>query len=323
MPQLEAPTEPEIPHRNIPEISKTRSLTLEEKELCKRLYHLFQNNLGSVAQVMRIPQETIRQLVDLVPFDFQLSDPFTSSNVKSKQTKSNTYHPEWIKRIVQATSHPFFNPCTHSEQCSEETCSCIQNRFFCTKACIWGVSSRNFFRGCNCVSKCNAKSCPCLASNRECDPDLCRRCGACSDPPNKAATEQSCRNDNVGMRRHVHLLLAKSQVAGWGLYTKHPLKKGDYVHEYLGELIPQNEAERRGKIYDDRNQTYIFDMSTDYAVDALQKGNKTRFINHSDNPNIGPQMKIVNGDYRIGFFALKDIPAQSEVCALSGTNGTT
>ena len=115
------------------------------------------------------------------------------------------------------------------------------------------------------------------------------------------------------MRRHVHLLLGKSEVAGWGLFTKYALAKGDYVHEYLGELIPHNEAERRGKIYDERNQTYIFDMSTDYAVDALSKGNKTRFINHSDNPNIGPQMKVVNGDFRIGFFAIKDIPAQTEV----------
>ena len=115
------------------------------------------------------------------------------------------------------------------------------------------------------------------------------------------------------MRRHVHLLLGKSQVAGWGCFTKHELKKGDYVHEYLGELIDQNEAERRGEKYDKNNQTYIFDMSTDYAVDALRKGNKTRFINHSDSPNIGPKMKVVNGDYRIGFFALKDIPAQTEV----------
>jgi hypothetical protein len=33
------------------------------------------------------------------------------------------------------------------------------------------------------------------------------------------------------MRRHTHLLLAKSEVAGWGLFAKNGLKKGDYVHE--------------------------------------------------------------------------------------------
>ena len=84
------------------------------------------------------------------------------------------------------------------------------------------------------------------------------------------------------------------------------------IHQYLGEVIPHDEAERRGAVYDERNQTYLFDMTTDYAVDALRKGNKTRFINHSSAPNLVPRMCVVNGDFRIGFFAKFDIPAQSE-----------
>jgi histone-lysine N-methyltransferase EZH2 len=82
----------------------------------------------------------------------------------------------------------------------------------------------------------------------------------------------------------------------------------------LGEVIPHDEAERRGEVYDQRNQTYLFDLSTDYAVDALRKGNKTRFINHSPTPNIAPRLLTVNGDFRIGFFAKTNIGAQSEVC---------
>lgn len=289
-------------------------LTDEQKEIAKRLYKMFRSNVDMVAQAMAIPRAEITRQVTLDPFEFKLTDPALFVNPRLKHSKSGCYHAEWVKRIHEVTSWPFFDPCTHSEPCSEETCSCIQNRFFCTKACIYGASSKNFFRGCNCNSKCTTKSCPCFASNRECDPDLCKKCGACTDPPNKPAIAgQNCRNDNLGMRRHVHLLLGKSRVAGWGLFTKNALEKGEYVHEYLGELVSQNEAERRGKIYDERNQTYIFDMSTDFAVDALRKGNKTRFINHSDTPNIGPLMKVVNGDYRIGFFALKNIPAQTEL----------
>ena len=78
-------------------------------------------------------------------------------------------------------------------------------------------------------------------------------------------------------------------------------------------MIPHNEAERRGAVYDERNQTYLFDLSSDYAVDALRKGNKTRFINHSQTPNISPKLMVVNGDMRLGFFAKRDIPAQTEV----------
>jgi SET domain-containing protein len=83
--------------------------------------------------------------------------------------------------------------------------------------------------------------------------------------------------------------------------------------QYLGEVISHEEAEKRGAIYDERNQTYLFDLSTDYAVDALYKGNKTRFINHSNIPNLVTRMCVVNGDSRIGFFAKVDIEPQSEV----------
>lgn len=143
-----------------------RVLEEDEKELCKRLYQLFQNDLSSVSRAMSIPEASIARQVELERFEFKLSDPTLSSHGKTKQNKSNAYNQEWMKRIVQATSHPFFNPCTHTGQCSEETCSCVQNRFFCTKACIWGASSRNFFRGCNCTSRCQQKSVSCPPYNR-------------------------------------------------------------------------------------------------------------------------------------------------------------
>ena len=79
------------------------------------------------------------------------------------------------------------------------------------------------------------------------------------------------------------------EAAGWGLYTKHALKKGDYIHEYLGELISQEEAERRGVIYDKMNMSYLFNLSSDLCVDASRKGNKMRFMNHSSKPNCRSQ----------------------------------
>jgi histone-lysine N-methyltransferase EZH2 len=117
------------------------------------------------------------------------------------------------------------------------------------------------------------------------------------------------------MRRHAHLLLAASTIedAGWGVYTKHALKKGDFVHEYVGEVISQEEAERRGSIYDKVNQSYLFNLSSDCVVDASRKGNKTRFANHSTKPNCETKMIWVNGDIRIGLFAMVDIEPQTEV----------
>lgn len=117
------------------------------------------------------------------------------------------------------------------------------------------------------------------------------------------------------MRRHCHLLVAESQVkeAGWGLYNKTALKKGDFIHEYVGEVISQEEADRRGCIYDKVNRSYLFNLTSDTVVDASRKGNKTKFLNHSSTPNCSTKMVMVNGDYRIGIFAREDIDQQTEL----------
>jgi len=120
------------------------------------------------------------------------------------------------------------------------------------------------------------------------------------------------------MRRHGHLLIARSTIeeAGWGLFTKHALKRGDFVHEYVGEVISQEEAERRGMIYDKMNSSYLFNLSSDLVVDASRKGNKMRFANHSDRPNCEIKMTWVNGEIHIGLFAACDIDPQTEVSVL-------
>lgn len=47
----------------------------------------------------------------------------------------------------------------------------------------------------------------------------------------------------------------------------------------------------------------------DRVIDAGPKGNSARFINHSCSPNCETQKWTVNGDVRIGLFALSDIEA--------------
>ena len=47
---------------------------------------------------------------------------------------------------------------------------------------------------------------------------------------------------------------------GWGVKTLEKIKKGQFVVQYVGEVITSEEAERRGKDYDAAGRTYLFDL---------------------------------------------------------------
>lgn len=48
-------------------------------------------------------------------------------------------------------------------------------------------------------------------------------------------------------------------------------------------------------------------------IDASKKGNESRFMNHSCKPNCELQKWIVGNQFRIGIFALEDVPAYKEL----------
>ena len=65
--------------------------------------------------------------------------------------------------------------------------------------------------------------------------------------------------------------------------------------------------------YEQINRSYLFNVNTEMVVDALRKGNKTRFANHSESPNCYTRVLFVNGSHRIAIFASEDIAAGSEL----------
>ncbi|KAI9099138.1 hypothetical protein K1719_024905 [Acacia pycnantha] len=238
---------------------------------------------------------------------------------KFKYSWKSAGHPSIWKRIADGKNQSCkqYTPCGCQSMCGKQ-CPCLHNGTCCEKYCGCSKSCKNRFRGCHCAkSQCRSRQCPCFAAGRECDPDVCRNCwvscgdGSLGEPPKRG--DGQCGNMRLLLRQQQRILLAKSDVAGWGAFLKNPVNKNDYLGEYTGELISHREADKRGKIYDRANSSFLFDLNDQYVLDAYRKGDKLKFANHSSNPNCYAKVMLVAGDHRVGIFAKEHIEATEEL----------
>ncbi|XP_022855809.1 histone-lysine N-methyltransferase EZA1-like isoform X1 [Olea europaea var. sylvestris] len=238
---------------------------------------------------------------------------------KLKPSWKSAGHPSLWRRIADGKDQPYkqYTPCGCQSMCGKE-CPCQQNGTCCEKYCGCSKSCKNRFRGCHCAkSQCRSRQCPCYAAGRECDPDVCRNCwvscgdGSLGKPPRRG--EGQCGNMRLLLRQQQRILLAKSNVAGWGAFLKSSVNKNDYLGEYTGELISHQEADKRGKIYDRANSSFLFDLNDQYVLDACRNGDKLKFANHSSTPNCYAKVISVAGDHRVGIFANEHIEAGKEL----------
>ncbi|KAM7275245.1 hypothetical protein ACFE04_017111 [Oxalis oulophora] len=135
--------------------------------------------------------------------------------------------------------------------------------------------------------------------------------GSLGEPPRQG--DGQCGNMRVLLRQQQRILLGKSDLTGWGAFLKNSVEKHDYLGEYTGELISHIEAERRGKIYDRVDCSFLFNLDDEYVLDAFRKGDKLKFANHSPNPNCYCKVSLVAGDHRVGIFAKERMEARQEL----------
>ncbi|EMS62884.1 Histone-lysine N-methyltransferase ASHR3 [Triticum urartu] len=114
---------------------------------------------------------------------------------------------------------------------------------------------------------------------------------------------------NKPFRKDKKIKIVKSEGCGWGAVALEPLEKGDFIIEYVGEVI--NDATCEQRLWDmkrrgDKN-FYMCEISKDFTIDATFKGNTSRFLNHSCDPNCKLEKWQVEGETRVGVFASRFI----------------
>lgn len=76
-----------------------------------------------------------------------------------------------------------------------------------------------------------------------------------------------------------HTFKVKRGNSGLGLFAQTPIKRGDFIIEYWGPLLTDDEAETKGG-------RYLIDVDgTKWNIDGSDRKNIARYINHSCKPN--------------------------------------
>ena len=129
----------------------------------------------------------------------------------------------------------------------------------------------------------------------------------------KCEAGSACQNQKIRNREYVPMKVLKTENRGFGVVTTKDVPAGSFVIEYVGDLIDTKEFNKRmnEKIRNKEKEFYFLTVEADLYVDAEPAGNVARFINHSCKPNCKSRKVAVDGNTRIGIFALEDIKAVS------------
>ncbi|GMF37896.1 unnamed protein product [Phytophthora lilii] len=163
---------------------------------------------------------------------------------------------------------------------------------------------------------------------------------SCSDETCSAPDSSMCSNRAIKRRELKSVRVEYIPGPGFGLIANEKINAGEFIIEYVGEVIDDIECERRMIKYRDNGEVnfYMMELEKNIVIDAKYRSNESRFINHSCDPNSVTQKwyvlshceqasvrcvdcllffvcgnRNVDGIQRIGIFARRNIAPNEEI----------
>lgn len=147
---------------------------------------------------------------------------------------------------------------------------------------------------------------------------------------NMCSCSRNCPNRILQNGVRVKLEVFKTEKKGWALRAAETILRGTFVCEYVGEVLDEQEANKRRSRYRKEGCSYLYDINAHmndmsrliegqvhYVIDATNYGNVSRFINHSCSPNLANYQVLVESMdspcAHIGLFASRDIAMGEEL----------
>jgi hypothetical protein len=109
-----------------------------------------------------------------------------------------------------------------------------------------------------------------------------------------------------------------SPQAGFGVFAKRDIKKGELVGIYCGEIVLN--ARDKDYLWSYRSK-YLNGKRTRLGIDGRVKGNILRFVNHAGkNCNADAEYVIHDGIWKVVYYAVSDIRKGEEITTDYGSN---
>jgi uncharacterized protein len=91
-------------------------------------------------------------------------------------------------------------------------------------------------------------------------------------------------------------------IAGLGVFVAEPIKKGEFLLEYWGPILNDEQIQKKGG-------KYLFEVGKNKTIDGSSRQNMARYVNHACKPNC----EVTIRKDRIYIKAIKNIRSGDEL----------